>query len=165
MKIKSSYFNNKTKMDTHIEKTIKEQLTPDQIKQVADFCYKTNNRYAYLNDLNKSIPWTEFKIYNFVPTYDKWCLYCDNKNCSLRCSRCKYVYFCNEQCQNKAWSIHKKHCGRNLFTICITCGNNIIKDQAIHCENEKCKILYCSTKCKDSLHKMHLEFDCGTFIN
>src|SRR5437868_13685033 len=86
-------------------------------------CYRTNNRYAYTYDLTKKSDPKEFKYYNFTPTYDPWCLFCNVKNCSNKCSKCKMIYFCNTECQRKAWPIHKKHCGRDLFTVCILCGS------------------------------------------
>lgn len=126
-------------------------------KIVLSLCsYATNNRYAYKYD-NKDDPDSEMKITNFVPTYDKWCLFCDNKNCSLRCSKCKYVFFCNKDCQKKSWKIHKKHCGRDLFTLCITCG---VKNTEIKCESKNCKAGYCSEKCKKMIHNDHLFYDC-----
>ena len=126
--------------------------------QLAQFCYPTNNRFAYKYDRDNKIPEDELKCYNFVPTYDKWCLYCDNKFCSLSCSQCKFVYFCDKECQRKSWKIHKTHCKRNLFTLCITCGSTDIK---IKCEN--CNVHYCSNKCKNDLHSAHIDYDCNTF--
>ena len=38
-------------------------------------CYKTNNRFAYIQDLTGIPPETEVRQYNFVPNYDKSCLY------------------------------------------------------------------------------------------
>lgn len=40
---------------------------------------------------------------------------CDNCSVAtpeklLLCSRCKYVYYCDEQCQTEHWSIHKDEC-------------------------------------------------------
>ena len=50
-------------------------------------CYKCDNNFAYKYDYylknntlsNKKKYVNNMKIYNFVPTYDKWCLFCDNK--------------------------------------------------------------------------------------
>ena len=84
-------------------------------------CYKTNNRFAYLKDLNGIDPESEMKLYNFTPTYDAWCLYCDNKDYKLRCSSCKLIFYCDTECQQKSWKIHKNHCKRNLFCVCIFC--------------------------------------------
>ena len=101
------------------------------------------------------------KIFNFVPTYDKWCLYCDNRNCEKKCSKCKSVYFCNEHCQKKTWKIHKKHCGRNLFSNCITCGKNIVSKDYEKCFN--CPVKFCCSKCKDRILKDHCDIDCKYF--
>ena len=39
------------------------------------------------------------------------CSYCKSKNENLRkCSRCKLVQYCNQNCQKKHWKIHKSHC-------------------------------------------------------
>ncbi|AYV81166.1 MAG: putative ankyrin repeat and MYND domain-containing protein 2 [Harvfovirus sp.] len=134
-------------------------LSEGEIKKLAPLCYESNNRFAYKYDLTGKIPESELKVLNFVPTYDKWCLFCDKKECTKRCSICKTVYFCDKECQGRAWAIHKKHCGRNLFTICISCGSNNIK---IKCE--KCPVWYCGDKCKRSIAAPHAEFDCDHFI-
>ncbi len=136
---------------------IKEKIAKD--KPFLDYlCYKTNNRFAYKQDLTGVAPEDESKIYNFTPTYDKWCLYCDNKNCKLRCSSCKLIYYCNAECQRKSWIIHKKHCKRDLFCICILCGKDNPK---IVCD--KCPVKYCSDKCKSQIEQAHKDFDCDTF--
>lgn len=127
----------------------------------SNHCYQTNNRFAYKFDVSNSIPDDELKTDNFVPTYDKWCLYCDNKSARFKCSRCKFVYFCSKSCQKKSWKIHKKHCGRDLFILCIYCGS---ENPTIKCEKEGCKVKYCSLKCKNEIHRAHLDCDCDNFI-
>ena len=32
------------------------------------------------------------------------------KACALECSLCQAVYYCNAECQKKAWKAHKKQC-------------------------------------------------------
>lgn len=125
-----------------------------------DKCYMTNNRFAYKYDANGEIPYDEMKTYNFVPTYDPWCLYCDKKGCSKKCSSCKCIYFCDDTCQKKAWPIHKKHCKRDLFILCLTCGSSNINPE-LNCKN--CPVKYCSESCKNDLDKMHIEYDCAYF--
>lgn len=137
------------------------KLTLKDKNQLASYCYLTNNRFSYKYDRDLKVPEDELKLLNFVPTYDKWCLFCDSKNCLLRCSKCKYVYFCNKECQQKSWKIHKKHCNRDLFSLCINCGLN---NTEIKCENKNCKIGYCSEKCKNILHSNHLSYDCKNLI-
>jgi len=136
--------------------------TKERIKLLHQFhsrmCYLSNNRFAYQFDRYGKGHDDEIKVYNFVPTYDKWCLYCDKKECNLRCSNCKTIYFCNKECQSSAWKIHKKHCNRNQFILCIQCGNPDIK---IKCD--KCPVMYCSDKCKSEMHQLHLDFDCVFF--
>lgn len=124
-------------------------------------CYFSNNRYAYNYDIGDSKRiGEETKIYNFVPTYDKWCLYCNKKGVELRCSKCKAIYFCNQECQIKAWPIHKKHCDRDLFQVCAGCGIGLTL-MKIQCG--KCPVKYCSEECKNRLHSAHIEFDCEHF--
>ena len=143
-----------------MEEFLKSKIGEDEVNNLGNCCYATNNRFAYKYDLNGKIPYDEMKIYNFVPTYDKWCLYCNNKeNVTYRCSQCKFVFFCNKECQKNAWTIHKNHCKRNLFELCIMCGN---KDTHIKCNN-KCGVGYCSTKCKEQIESEHDDFDCDYF--
>lgn len=136
---------------------IKEKIAKDK-PYLDTICYKTNNRFAYKQDLTGVAPEVELKIYNFTPTYDKWCLYCDNKNCKFRCSSCKLIYYCDRECQRKSWIIHKNHCKRDLFCVCILCGKDNPK---IVCD--KCPVKYCSHKCKSQIEQTHKDFDCETF--
>lgn len=146
-------------MDTEISALMKSTLH--------QACYHTNNNYAYFYDLNQSGPSVfskrrleqEEKYTNFVPTYDHWCLYCNNKSAKKRCGQCKAVYFCNQKCQKLAWKIHQKHCGQNLFQYCATCGRSELK-YSLKCE--KCPVRFCSQTCYNILIKPHLEIDCQT---
>jgi hypothetical protein len=124
-------------------------------------CYLTDNYFAYYYDAKKDFK-RNMKMTNFVPTYDKWCLECDKRYVKLRCSKCKSVYFCNEKCQKKAWDIHKKHCGRDLFSICCSCGSNIDQNTAIKCIGE-CPVKFCSEECKQKIIEPHLDIDCKNF--
>ena len=121
-------------------------------------CYKTNNRFAYIQDLTGIPPESEAKHYNFVPSYDKWCLYCDAKNCKVRCSICKFVYYCNDNCQKKSWEIHKNHCKRDLFCVCIMCGKD---EPKIKCDS--CPVKFCDDNCKNQIYSEHKAYDCDTF--
>lgn len=56
--------------------------------------------------------------------------------------------------------IHRKHFGRDLFKICITCGSKNIKFKYSECN----LIKYCEDKCKIMIHDRHLEYDCKNFI-
>ena len=113
---------------------------------------------AYLQDLHGTPPKSEMKIYNFTPTYDKWCLYCDNKDCKLSCSACKLIYYCDIECQRKSWKIHKQHCKRDLFCVCILCGKT---NPQLTCD--MCPVKYCDEKCKSEIEVAHKEFDCNTY--
>lgn len=136
---------------------IKQQLDRDK-PRLYNICYKTNNRFAYKQDLTGIAPDDELKIYNFVPTYDAWCLFCDAKDCKFRCPTCKVIYYCSAECQKKSWPIHKKHCGRNVFCVCILCGSD---NPQMVCD--RCPVKYCNDKCKGEIYKAHKEFDCDTY--
>jgi len=136
-------------------------------------CYKVDNNCAYKHDVyqktgkdsDKNQLMNFVKLYNFVPTYDKWCLYCDNRDSHKRCSKCRSVYFCSIECQKKAWPVHKLHCGRNLFVLCATCGQELhgsylIKD-SLSCDT--CPVKFCSEECKTNLYSSHKEIDCDYF--
>lgn len=38
------------------------------------------------------------------------CASCNKANSTQRCSKCKEVYYCGRDCQQKHWAIHKTHC-------------------------------------------------------
>lgn len=138
-----------------------EEVQKDQ--QIKVLCYLSNNRYAYFDDIGDAKHRTEeIKIYNFVPTYDHWCLYCSKKDAPTRCSRCKTIYFCDKTCQSKAWPIHKKHCGRNQFILCCACGQ-VANDVKSARKCQKCPVMFCSEKCQRDMQKAHDEFDCDHF--
>ena len=130
---------------------------------------KVDNNFAYHYCLgNKYKIFENSKCFNFVPTYDKWCLYCDDRSEStpkLKCSRCKSVFFCDTTCQRKAWKIHKKHCGQDLFKHCITCGKEILEEHQgkVWSKCDKCPVKFCSAKCHKELYASHQEFDCDYF--
>ena len=135
-----------------------------QLECTHPILYKCDNNFAYHYCIGDKEKMSEnLKLCNFVPTYDEWCLYCwDKVKEKKKCSRCKSVFFCNETCQRKAWKIHKKHCGRDLFQNCATCGIPFIFDKNwIKCE--KCPVKFCSTKCKDQLYESHKMVDCDYF--
>lgn len=133
------------------------------------YCYLSDNNFAYKKDLYDINPtddnfkrmYADSKRINFVPTWDTWCLYCDNKSAGNRCAGCKHVYFCNAECQKKAWPIHKKHCKRNLFMNCATCGSKLDKLNPISCSN--CPVKWCTEECKEKLIVNHKDFDCKQF--
>lgn len=134
--------------------------------------YLTNNYCAYKYDAGEDY-YGELKLENFVPTYDKWCLGCTDvyKPATKKCSKCKSVYFCSKECQLKCWPIHKKHCKRDLFTLCITCGRLDPKIKCSDCElpnvdncfSGSCPVKFCSEECKDKIFAMHKEHDCEYF--
>ena len=41
------------------------------------------------------------------------CQYC-KKDGTLRCSKCKRVFYCSKECQLRDWPIHKSVCGKFL---------------------------------------------------
>lgn len=143
--------------------------------------YATNNRYAYLWDRyqqtrseeDRQLAEAEMKMHNFVPTYDKWCLHCQRRGCTMKCSGCKSVYFCDRECQAKAWSIHLRHCKRDQFCLCIACGapmppstpasdaSAAVTEGPRRCT--ECPVGYCSSKCYASIAAPHKEIDCPHF--
>lgn len=123
-------------------------------------CYESNNNYAYYADKNDTKGmYREAKMVNFVPTYDPWCLNCGYKDCNLRCSKCRSVYFCSVDCQRNANPTHRKHCGRDLFTVCMKCGKKVT-EECLSCD--KCPVKFCSDECKD-LIEIHKDVDCDYF--
>lgn len=142
-------------MDTEYERLLK-QVQED--KGLQNACYASNNAYAYYFVFqDKEGIARETKIQNFVPTYDKWCLYCNKRGVSKRCLGCKTIYFCNRECQIAAWPIHAKHCGRNLFENCATCA----APASIKCN--KCPVSWCSENCKNKIFQPHCDYDCDNF--
>lgn len=139
------------------------QMKIQMTKRLYPIIYKADNNFAYNIDTNNQFKiFNNTKILNFVPTYDNWCLYCDARDCEKKCSKCKSVFFCNTTCQKKAWKIHKKHCGRNLFGQCITCGKET-NNQNTHFKCPHCPVKFCSEKCKKEIYKAHKDFDCDYF--
>lgn len=48
-----------------------------------------------------------------LATTTKQCENCSKiNNDLLRCSRCKIVYYCDQECQRANWPEHKKVCGK-----------------------------------------------------
>lgn len=124
--------------------------------------FQTDNYIAYRLDLFRDNPSElsekqvlEFiKMTNFTPIYDHVCLFCDKKDVQSQCSKCKSVYFCDANCQLQSWKIHKRSCGRNLFTICCSCGS---EKPSIKCNN--CPTRFCNKECQEKITKIHQE-DC-----
>lgn len=134
-----------------------QNIIPERDKALLTlFCYRTNNNFAYHYDANNDTSF-EAKIGNFIPTYDDWCLGCDNKDAQYKCSGCKSVRFCSKQCQKKCWKIHKNHCTRTLFVHCINCCKPTYNHEH-KCPN--CPVNFCSEKCKNQIYQSHLDFDC-----
>jgi hypothetical protein len=147
------------------------KLTLSELKTYSRVCYQTNNNYAYCYDVycvqsegsQEAQFWldmciSEAKHTNFVPSYDKWCLGCGEHGVIQRCSGCRSVFFCNQECMKRAWPIHKKHCKRNLFDVCATCGE---KSKVNKCDN--CPVKWCSERCKDKIYADHVQGDCQYF--
>lgn len=130
-------------------------------------CYQSDNNFAYKYDrylanqtiANQQSVLADLKLTNFVLTYDTWCLYCNNKiDVTKRCAGCHAVYFCDEKCQRKAWPLHKKHCQRDLFTLCIQCGVSV-KNKFLRCE--ACPVKFCSQQCRQLIYTAHKDYDCA----
>lgn len=134
-----------------------QEIPPHHNVELVKKSYLTNNNFAYKYDTNCDYS-SELKFYNFVTSYDPWCLGCSSKTAKYRCSDCKSVYFCGRSCQKKCWKVHKKHCKRNIFCLCMVCGSS---DTHLKCDN--CPVKFCSEQCKNELYKTHKEFDCDYF--
>lgn len=131
----------------------------DGVKQLYPITYKSDNSFAYSIDTgNEKRQKRDAKVFNFVPMYDTWCLACDSKDAKQRCSKCKSVWFCDRNCQKRAWQIHKRHCGRNLFINCALCGTD-----TNYFKCDKCPVKFCSENCKSKLYATHKEIDCEHF--
>lgn len=128
------------------------------MESLVDHCIASDNYVAYKYE-NKEDYFSDMKIGNFTPNYDNWCLFCGNKYAKKRCSKCKSVWFCNETCQKQAWSVHKKHCGRDLFCICAFCGSKKPDDSCDSCRTKFC------TQCKPKIYSAHKEIDCAFYTN
>jgi hypothetical protein len=168
-------------MDTEYQNILK--LLESKSDVLHQACYASNNTYAYYSDIgNETNRKSDQKSYNFVPTYDKWCLFCYNKNAKSRCLGCKTVYFCDKECQKSAWKVHKNHCGRNQFVVCATCGildtnmtigkmtetisfqPTLVKTSLLQFKCDKCPVSWCSQKCKDRIYNQHKDIDCNNFV-
>ena len=124
--------------------------------------YNCDNYYAYDFDTESKRMNLMIKITNFFPNRNKWCLFCNEHDVVKMCSGCKTVRFCNRDCQLKAWKVHKKHCSRDLFKICSSCGKDIDEKESIKCDD--CPIKYCSEDCKSKIIESHKESgDCKYF--
>jgi len=134
-------------------------------QQNNDLIYSINNRYAYFKDKYDDLKENkyeilmerEMKVANFVPIYDNCCLNCDKEDVSFRCSKCRVIYFCDKDCQKEAWKIHKRHCGRDLFCVCINCGK-LLSEESLKCSS--CPVRFCSDHCYRIIINSHIDFDC-----
>jgi MYND finger protein len=142
-----------------------DDITIPLARRYVNYCERGDNYMAYHQNAmqegcstsNYSFNWisTNIRPLNFIPTYQDWCLGCDKTNVKFRCSKCRTVKFCSVSCQRKCWPIHKKHCGRDLFTHCIVCGSDKV---TLTCD--KCPIRYCGTICRSMFHIHHRKEDC-----
>lgn len=141
--------------------------TPDDVfEHNKEFCYAADNNFAYKMDVyerdptpeNKKRVVADSKMFNFVPTYDRWCLWCDKRSgVTKRCGQCHSVYFCSTDCQRKAWPVHKNHCGRDLFSLCAKCGGKTTAEWSC-CD--ACPVKWCSDECRGEMLQVHKEYDC-----
>lgn len=95
---------------------------------------------------------------NFIPYYESVCMTCNKPDVTKKCSRCRVVRYCSEDCAKKAWSVHKLHCGRNLFNRCIACGTVSKDGNDIKCS--KCPVRFCNSDCKQKIIADHYKNDC-----
>jgi hypothetical protein len=175
--------NNMTKQDMLRDQKIKEGKNDFQSS------LSTNNVLAYLVEkcrVTKPGPKLQKRIHdeirhiNFTPNLEYNCLVCCKPDVNKRCGQCHAVHYCDEVCARKGWKYHKKQCGRNLFTVCVRCGQpdirllrSLMVDPPPQSELiklpefricEKCPVRYCSDKCFNKFSKKH-EKDCDIFAN
>eukprot|EP00037_Helgoeca_nana_P027079 m.308106 g.308106 ORF g.308106 m.308106 type:complete len:396 (-) comp27400_c1_seq1:1532-2719(-) len=104
------------------------------------------------------------------------CARCGENDADLRCSRCKAVHYCNQECQRLGWAAHKSTCsslvalvppdgdrdpaGASSVTLpstpelppcpCAACATEVAAIDVVWCR--RCRDVvdarYCSTKCK-----------------
>ena len=126
----------------------------------------TDNVFAYNVEMFKKTEDEKYndraymfvKSMNFAPSYDKWCLVCWKEGSTKRCGKCRSVHYCSSECASKAWPVHKEHCGRDLFTVCINCGSS---ETELKCD--RCPVKFCSQECKEAIGALHVEYDCDHF--
>lgn len=63
-----------------------------------------------------------------------WCVKCELKKSTLKCCRCKIVYYCSKKCQTDDWPVHKLLCATTISGFC----NNLYN---LHLHN-KCDFCY-----------------------
>ncbi len=123
-------------------------------KYLFDCNYQTDNSFAYKIDAKLNV---DLKIIDFVPSINNVCLRCDQTTTNILC-KCKSVYFCSEECKSIASILHDKHCNRDLFTICASCGK---VDPEAKCD--KCFMKFCDESCKECC--THTLADCNHFAS
>lgn len=118
----------------------------------------------------------ELRTKNFIPNLKNNCLVCAKSDVTKRCGKCHAVFYCDRSCALLGWPKHKLYCGRNLFTVCVCCGQPDIRLLRSMRKNppssaeleklplfkvcEKCPVIYCSDKCWETFHTEH-EKDCA----
>jgi tetratricopeptide (TPR) repeat protein len=60
----------------------------------------------------QAVAWTQRAAVAAVTVTHQTCGWCKRTDvrASKYCGKCKSVWYCNEECQRKAWKEHKKHC-------------------------------------------------------
>jgi tetratricopeptide (TPR) repeat protein len=60
----------------------------------------------------QAVDWTERATVAAVTAKQQTCGWCSRPDvrASKYCGQCKSAWYCNEECQRKAWKEHKKHC-------------------------------------------------------
>ena len=99
---------------------------------------------------------------------DKVCNWCSKTGSDLqRCAACKTVWYCNVQCQKKAWKSHKKVCNKtkpetapsgtgesSTLKACNFCGKTQVQLQRCAACQE---VRYCGTQCQRRDWRSHRE--------
>lgn len=107
--------NGRNKGKEHYFNDLKKFLKKSRIQEgceTFDYCMFYAKDLCQILDCEDVTP-------DMVPRLDnyKLCGYC-GKHCKSRCARCKAVWYCNTDCQRKAYPSHKELCrlGQNGYT-------------------------------------------------
>jgi hypothetical protein len=97
------------KLQWRLIQTKEQQLESNMVAKYRLFCEESHAflhfmRYAIFGGFSRHITTSRSDI---VENGVKECTICNKKNCTLRCSRCKCVYYCSKAHQSEDWKTHK----------------------------------------------------------
>jgi hypothetical protein len=85
---------------------MKDGLTPEEFKAATGDYFRPIGRHARGSDESRK---GKAKL-----GWDKICAGagCKKNGCAMKCSKCRAIYYCGRECQNKDWKTHKKVCAQ-----------------------------------------------------